>query len=255
MKGLKGKNAIVTGGGAGIGRAISKRLAEEGCKLAILDLNLAGAEETAASIRATGGHAHAFELDISDYQAALDVTAKVEDQHGTTDILINNAGWDRVGNFLETDIELWHQVVSVNLWGPIHMHAAIARGMSERGGGRIVNISSDAARVGSSGEAVYSACKGGMISFSKSLARELARQGVCINVVCPGPAETALLDSFLGEGDMGQKIYDGLKRAIPFKRLAQPEDICGMVVFLVSDEASYITGQVISVSGGLTMAG
>jgi 2-hydroxycyclohexanecarboxyl-CoA dehydrogenase len=135
------------------------------------------------------------------------------------------------------------------------MHHLVLPGMLARGRGRVINISSDAARVGSSGEAVYSACKGGVLSFSKTLAREVARRGVTVNVVCPGPTDTPILRGFLGEGEPGQKVYDALVRAIPMKRVGQPADIPGIVAFLASDEAAFITGQVISVSGGLTMAG
>ncbi|MEH6474851.1 MAG: glucose 1-dehydrogenase [Sneathiella sp.] len=252
MKGLSGKTAIVTGGGGGLGTAICKRLAEEGCRIGVLDLNLDAAQETAAEI---GEAACAFGVDISDLEAVKLAVAACEEKLGSTDILVNNAGWDQVGNFLQTDKALWEKIVGINLWGPLHMTHTVAQGMSDRAAGKIITISSDAARVGSSGEGVYSACKGGMVAFSKTLARELARKNINVNVVCPGPSDTAILNDFIGEGEMGQKIYEGLKRAIPFKRLGQPEDFGGIVAFLASSEADYITGQVISVSGGLTMAG
>lgn len=252
MKGLSGKTAIVTGGGGGLGTAICKRLAEEGCRIGVFDLNLDAAQETAAEI---GKAACAFSVDISDLDAVKSAVAASEEKLGPTDILVNNAGWDQVGNFLQTDKALWEKIVGINLWGPLHMTHTVAQGMSDRAAGKIITISSDAARVGSSGEGVYSACKGGMVAFSKTLARELARKNINVNVVCPGPSDTAILNDFIGEGEMGQKIYEGLKRAIPFKRLGQPEDFGGIVAFLASSEADYITGQVISVSGGLTMAG
>ena len=252
MKGLQGKTAIVTGGGGGLGTAICKRLAEAGCNVGVFDLNLEAATETANSI---GEKAAAFDVDISDFEAVKAAVSACEARFGPTDILVNNAGWDKVGNFLQTDKALWEKIVGINLWGPLHMTHAVASGMAERGHGKIITIASDAARVGSTGEGVYSACKGGMVAFSKTLARELARNNVNVNVVCPGPSDTAILNDFIGEGEMGQKIYEGLKRAIPFKRLGQPEDFGGIVAFLASDEADYITGQVISVSGGLTMAG
>ncbi len=252
MKGLAGKTAIVTGGGGGLGSAICARLAEEGCTVGIFDLNLEAAQKVAADV---GENAAAYAVDISDQAAVMAGVAAFEDACGPTDILVNNAGWDKVGNFLETDKDLWEKIVNINLWGPLHMTHAVASGMSERGQGKIITISSDAARVGSSGEGIYSACKGGMVAFSKTLARELARNNINVNVVCPGPSDTAILNDFIGEGEMGQKIYQGLTRAIPFKRLGQPEDFGGIVAFLASEEANYITGQVISVSGGLTMAG
>lgn len=252
MKGLAGKNAIVTGGGGGLGSAICARLAEEGVNVGVFDLNFESAQKVADEI---GGNAVAFQVDISDLSAVVKGVSAFERAVGHTDILVNNAGWDKVGNFLETDKALWEKIVAINLWGPLHMTHTVASGMSERGHGRIISIASDAARVGSSGEAVYSACKGGILSFSKTLARELARKKINVNVVCPGPSDTPLLNDFVGDGEMGQKIYEGLKRAIPFKRFGQPEDFGGIVAFLASEEASYITGQVISVSGGLTMAG
>jgi 2-hydroxycyclohexanecarboxyl-CoA dehydrogenase len=252
VKGLEGKNAIVTGGGGGLGQAICARLAEAGCRVGVFDLNLESAQATAAGI---GENALAYEVDISDLAAVQKGVQVFEDDFGPTDILVNNAGWDKVGNFLDTDKALWEKIVAINLWGPLHMTHTVASGMSDRGAGKIITISSDAARVGSTGEGIYSACKGGMVAFSKTLARELARKNINVNVVCPGPSDTAILNDFIGEGEMGQKIYQGLKRAIPFKRLGQPEDFGGIVAFLASEEANYITGQVISVSGGLTMAG
>jgi 2-hydroxycyclohexanecarboxyl-CoA dehydrogenase len=171
------------------------------------------------------------------------------------DILINNAGWDRFQNFLDTKPQEWEELIDINLRGPLNMHHLVAPQMAARGTGRIINIASDAARVGSSGESVYSACKGGLVAFSKTLARELARKGVTVNVVCPGPTDTPILRGFLGEGEAGTKVYEALVRAIPMKRVGQPDDIPGIVTFLASAEAGFITGQVISVSGGLTMAG
>jgi len=252
MKGLAGKNAIVTGGGGGLGSAICARLAEEGVNVGVFDLDFENAKKIADSI---GENATAFCVDISDLSAVIKGVAEFEETVGPTHILVNNAGWDKVGNFLETDKDLWEKIVAINLWGPLHVTHTVASSMAERGEGKIISIASDAARVGSSGEAVYSACKGGILSFSKTLARELARKKINVNVVCPGPSDTPLLNDFVGEGEMGQKIYEGLKRAIPFKRFGQPEDFGGIVAFLASEEADYITGQVISVSGGLTMAG
>ncbi|WP_169566020.1 glucose 1-dehydrogenase [Sneathiella limimaris] len=251
MRGLEGKKVIVTGGGGGLGTAICKRLSEAGCTVGVFDLNGDAAQKTADQLSSAGAYA----VDISDFDAVKKGVAEFEETFGPTDVLVNNAGWDKVGNFLDTDKALWEKIVGINLWGPLHMTHAVASGMSERGTGKIITIASDAARVGSSGEGVYSACKGGMVAFSKTLARELARKNINVNVICPGPSDTAILNDFVGEGEMGQKIYEGLKRAIPFKRLGQPEDFGGIVAFLASEESNYITGQVISVSGGLTMAG
>jgi 2-hydroxycyclohexanecarboxyl-CoA dehydrogenase len=245
MKGLAGKTVLVTGGGGAIGSAICRRFAEEGASLLVADKNREAAERVAGEVN---GKARVF--DIANYAEAKKAIGET-----AVDVLVNNAGWDRFQNFLDTRPEEWEALLDINLRGPLNMHHIVVPGMMQRSRGRIINISSDAARVGSSGESVYSACKGGIISFSKTLARELARKGVTVNVVCPGPTDTPILRGFLGEGDAGQKVYDALVRAIPMKRVGQPDDIPGIVAFLASEEAGFITGQVISVSGGLTMAG
>jgi 2-hydroxycyclohexanecarboxyl-CoA dehydrogenase len=253
MRGLSGKRVILTGGGSGIGRSIALRFAEEGADIAIFDLDLEGAEDTANEIKEAGGEATAFQVDIS-IRAEVDEAVAAVQKQGPVDVLVNNAGWDRMASFLDTDVDFWKKVIDINLYGPLHMHHAVLPGMVKNGGGRVVNISSDAGRVGSSGEAVYSACKGGIISFSKTVARELARAGVQVNVVCPGPTDTPLFAS-VAVGETGAKIAEGLKRAIPMRRLADPSDFPGIVCFLASDDAGFITGQTISVSGGLTMHG
>lgn len=253
MHGLAGKRVVVTGGGSGIGREVCKRFGEEGSEVAVFDMNAAGAAETVREIVEAGGKATAYTVDITD-RAAVDAAVAAVEAGGPIDVLVNNAGWDEARPFLDTDIPLWDKVIAINLYGPLHMHHAILPGMVRNGGGRVVNISSDAGRVGSSGEAVYAACKGGLISFSKTVARELARKGIQLNVVCPGPTDTPLFADF-AKGEGGDKITEGLKRAIPMKRLAHPTDYPGIVCFLSSDDAGFITGQTISVSGGLTMHG
>jgi len=254
MRGLKDKTVLVTGGANGIGAAISRRLAEEGCAVGILDLDAAGAETVASEIKAAGGKASVHAADISDYDAVKQAVETFEAASGPVALLVNNAGWDRAANFLDTTPEFWKKVVAINLYGPLNVSHVVLKGMAARGFGRVVNVASDAGRVGSSGEAVYSACKGGMIAFSKTMARELVSKGVIVNTLCPGPTDTAILRSFL-EGPDGAKIAEGLKRAIPMRRLGVPEDYPGIVAFLLSDDAAYITGQTISVSGGLTMHG
>jgi len=247
--------AVVTGGAGGIGAALCKRLAAAGCKVAIFDVDEAGAARVAVDIAAAGGQAQAFRVDLTDQASVNAAVADTEAALGPVDILVNNAGWDRAGPFLDSEKALWDKIVAVNLYGPLYMHHAVLRGMSARGTGRVINIASDAARVGSSGEAVYAFCKGGLVAFSKTMAREVARKQITVNVVCPGPTDTALFRDFAGEGERGDKLRAALASAIPFRRLGQPEDVPGIVAFLASDEAAFITGQVISVSGGLTMAG
>ena len=255
MKGIKDKVVIVTGGAGGIGAAVCRRFAEDGAKVAVFDLNGEAAEAVAAGIRASGGQAAAFGMDLTSQESVVAAVATAEAQLGPTDILVNNAGWDKAAPFLKTDKALWDKIVAVNLYGALYMHHAVLPGMAARGAGRVINVASDAARVGSSGEAVYAFCKGGLVAFSKTMARELARKKISVNVVCPGPTDTALFRDFAGEGEQGEKLKDALTKAIPFGRLGQPEDLPGIIAFLASDEASFITGQVISVSGGLTMAG
>ncbi|MFJ4452755.1 glucose 1-dehydrogenase [Pseudomonas sp. NPDC089392] len=254
MKGLKDKVVVVTGGAGGIGSAICKRFSEAGAVVAVFDLNTQAASALVGEIEATGGRARGYSVDITDHEVVHAAVARVEEELGPIDVLVNNAGWDTGAFFLQTEKPFWDKVVAINLYGPLNMHHAVLRRMSERGHGRVVNISSDAGRVGSSMEAVYSFCKGGLIAFSKTMAREMARQQIPVNVVCPGPTATALLDN-LAQGEKGERIKAGLVKAVPFGRMGQPDDIAGTVLFLASDDAAFITGQVISVSGGLTMVG
>lgn len=255
MRGLKNKVAIVTGAGSGLGRGMAQRLAEEGVRVAIVDVNLAGAQETVAAITAAGGEGLALETDITDYAACAASVDQVEAAFGPLNILVNNAGWDHAANFVDTEPELWRKIIDINLYGPLNMHHVALPRMMKCGAGKIINIASDAGRVGSSGEAVYSACKGGIIAFSKTLSREVARKGVLINNVCPGPSDTPLFADFAGEGEAGDKLRASLERSIPLRRLGTADDIAGIVTFLASSEADFIVGQTISVSGGLSMHG
>lgn len=255
MQRFDGKTVIVTGGGGGIGGATCRRFASEGAQVAVFDMNLEAAEKVAADIRATGGRATAFACNITDRAQVDAAVAAVEAQLGPIAVLVNNAGWDVFKPFVKTVPAEWAKLIDINLTGALHMLHAVLPGMAARQYGRIVNVASDAARGGSSGEAVYAACKGGLVALSKTLAREHARQGITVNVVCPGPTDTALFRDFAGEGEQGEKLKGALAKAIPFGRLGQPDDLPGAVLFLASEEAGFITGQIISVSGGLTMAG
>ena len=255
MHKLKDKTIIVTGGGGGIGGATCRRFAQEGAKVAVFDMNLEAAEKVAADIRANGGQAAAFACNITERAQVDAAVAATEAQLGPIDVLVNNAGWDVFKPFVKTVPAEWERLIAINLTGALHMHHAVLPGMVERKAGRIVNVASDAARGGSSGEAVYAACKGGLVALSKTLAREHARQGITVNVVCPGPTDTALLAGVAEGARDPAKLIEAFKSAIPLGRLGQPDDLAGAIVFFASDDASFITGQVISVSGGLTMHG
>ena len=253
MDRLKGKVAVVTGGGGGIGSATCRRFAEEGAKVAVLDIDLESAQAVAASI--PDSDILALRVDITNLENVEQSIEQTEQQLGSVDILINNAGWDVFRPFLKTNPTFWRKVIDINLVGVLNMHHVVLPGMVKRGYGRVVSVSSDAGRVGSSGESVYAACKAGMIGFARTLAREHARQGITFNVVCPGPTDTALFSSYSeGAGDP-EKLRNAMQRAVPMGRIGTPDDLPGAIAFLASDDAAYITGQVISVSGGLTMSG
>jgi len=255
MRGLNNRVAIVTGAAGGIGREICRRFLEEGASVIALDVNAESLKQLSLDLKADEARLFSVAVDITDYNKVKDAVDRGFAKYGKIDILINNAGWDVAAPFLKTEPDLWDKIIAINLKGPLNLHKAALPHIIAGGGGKVVNVASDAGRVGSSGESVYSACKGGLIAFSKTMARECARDNVRVNVVCPGPTDTALLRSFVGDGEYGQKIYEGLKRAIPLKRLGQPEDVPGIIAFLASDDANFMTGQVISVSGGLTMNG
>jgi 2-hydroxycyclohexanecarboxyl-CoA dehydrogenase len=242
---LNDKIAIVTGAGQGIGKAIAGKFATEGAVVVATDLDEARVKDTAAALAG----AVAIRADVTDRRDVQTMVDRVVQRFGRIDVLVNNAGWDKASPFVDSDPADWDRAIAVNLYGVLHTCKAALPIMAEQGSGAVVNLGSDAGRVGSSGEAVYSAAKGGIIAFTKSLAREMARHQVRVNCVCPGPTDTALFASFAGP-----KLREALTRAIPFRRLGQPADVANVVAFLASDEASFVTGQTVSVSGGLTMS-
>jgi 2-hydroxycyclohexanecarboxyl-CoA dehydrogenase len=249
------RTVIVTGGGGGIGGATCRRFASEGAKVAVFDMNLDAAEKVAAQIRADGGQVKAFRCDITDRATVDQAVAATIEALGPIDVLVNNAGWDVFKPFTKTEPAQWDKLIAINLTGALHMHHAVLPGMAARKSGRIVNIASDAARVGSSGEAVYAACKGGLVAFSKTIAREHARHGITVNVVCPGPTDTALFADYKEGAGNPEKLMEAFTRSIPLGRIGQPGDLPGAILFFASDDAGFVTGQVLSVSGGLTMNG
>jgi len=255
MRGLEGKVALVTGGARGMGRSIVLRLAEEGCRIANFDIRPEESAETAALVAAIGGRMVSYNVDITDLLAVRAGVEAVEAELGAIDILVNNAGWDLVKRFLDSDENLWDKIININLRGPTNVIHTVLKTMSKRNKGSIVTISSDAGRVGSSGEAVYSACKGGLIALTKTLAREMARHNIVLNTVCPGPTDGPSMGNFFDGGGDSHQILERMLKNIPLRRIGKPEDVAAIVAFLASDEASFITGQTISVSGGLTMHG
>lgn len=255
MQRLEGKTVIVTGGGGGIGGATCRRFAAEGARVAVLDLSIEAAGNVADGIRAAGGIARAVRCDITERNDVDEALAATEAELGPVDVLVNNAGWDVFKPFTKTEPAEWARLIAINLTGALHLHHAVLPGMVRRKSGRIVNIASDAARVGSSGEAVYAACKGGLVSFSKTIAREHARHGITVNVVCPGPTDTALFAEYKEGAGNPEKLMEAFQRSIPLGRIGQPDDLPGAILFFASGDAGFVTGQVLSVSGGLTMAG
>jgi len=249
------RTVVVTGGGGGIGTAVCISFAEEGAKVAVVDRDESAAASTAQAITDAGGTAIAIGCDITERSSVDAAIDRVNSELGAVDALVNNAGWDLFVPFVDTQPEDWSRLIDINLIGALHMHHAVIPRMIDNGGGRIINVSSDAARVGSSGEAVYAACKAGMVALSKTLAREHSRHNITFNVVCPGPTDTALLATVTDAAANPEKLREAFRRSIPIGRLGQPEDLAGAILFFASDAASFVTGQVLSVSGGLTMAG
>ncbi|MDV7085793.1 SDR family NAD(P)-dependent oxidoreductase [Rhodococcus opacus] len=239
--------AVVTGAGSGIGRAIALALAGQGDRVIVADLDLQAAEKTAAE---RPDRLFPMTVDVANRAQVDALRDRVTAEVGVANVLVNAAGWDRTDQFLNATTEFAEKVVAINYLGPVHMCSAFLPGMVEAGnGGRVINLASDAGRVGSAGESIYAGAKGGVIALSKSLAREMARYGINVNCVCPGPTDTPLFQA------QAEKLKEALVKAIPFRRLARPEEVAAPVLFFASESASFITGQVISVSGGLTMAG
>ena len=246
---FENKTAVVTGAGSGIGRATAQTLAREGAHVVVADIDGASGEASAAAIRAQGHRATFMPVDMTDAASIEAFAAAAQRQCGPIDVLVNAAGWGRTAPFVEGTPDFWAKLVALNFVGPMTLAKALLPAMIERASGKIVNIASDAGRVGSLGETVYAGAKGGLIAFTKSLARETARYQINVNCVCPGPTDTPLMAA------VPDKVKDALIKAIPFRRLGKPEEVADAVVFFASDRARYITGQVLSVSGGLTMAG
>ncbi len=251
---LKNKIAMVTGGAQGIGKGISETLAKQGAHVAIVDLNEEIARETADLIQKENGKAMAVQADITDIDEVKNAVFAIRENLGVVDILVNNAGWDRMVPFIETTPDFWNRVIDINYKGALNCVYAVLPDMIEKNRGKIINIGSDAARVGSMGEAVYAGAKGAIISFSKSLAREVARNQVTVNVLCPGPTKTPMTDQMQEESAFAKKVLSRMDKIIPLNRMGSPEEIGSAVVFLASEEAAFITGQTLSVSGGLTMS-
>jgi 2-hydroxycyclohexanecarboxyl-CoA dehydrogenase len=242
--------AFVTGAGSGIGREISKTLALRSMTIVVADIHSNNAEESVSMIKKNGGEAVAINCDVTSLESVRNAVKESVDIFGKIDVLVNNAGWDKVEPFLKSEPDTWKRIVDINLMGQIHTCKEILPVMIENGYGKVVNIASDAARVGSSGEAVYSAAKGGVVALTKTLAREMARHKININCVAPGPSDTPMFQEI---GTYNEGIKTALEKAIPFRRLAQPEDIAGAVAYFTSEDAKFVTGQTLSVSGGLTM--
>jgi 2-hydroxycyclohexanecarboxyl-CoA dehydrogenase len=245
---LKGKTAVVTGAASGIGRATAEAFAKAGARVLLADINDEGGEAAAGALQAQGCDAEYFHVDITDAKS-IDAFRDAALAHGPVDIVANVAGWGKTEPFIENKPEFWRKLIDLNFLGTVMVTRAFVEGMIERRSGRIVCVASDAGRVGSLGETVYSGTKGGVIAFTKALAREMARYDVTVNCVCPGPTDTPLMAA------VPDKIKDAFARVTPMRRLARPAEIADAIVFFSSPQSQFVTGQVLSVSGGLTMAG
>lgn len=253
MLSLQGKVAIVTGSAQGIGRVTAIKIAQQGARTAIVDLNLEGAENVAREIKEIGGEAIPLKVDVTDFDQINGMVDRLRKQYGRIDILVNNVGWNRTQDFVNDTPEFWEKIISLNLKAHIFCSHAALKVMIEQRYGKIVNIGSDSGRVGNPRDAVYSACKSGLMGLTKSLAREMGKYGININCICPGPTETQLLHSSFSDQAQEEAFIKAMEKMIPLRRIGKPEDVAHTVLFLVSDEAQYVTGQVLSVSGGLTM--
>lgn len=246
---LDNRTAVITGAASGIGRATAKAFAQAGARVILADIDEDNGAKAAAELRAAGHVADYVKVDMTDAASIEGFASRIQQRFGTPDVIVNGAGWGRNHPFWEGTPELWDKMVKLNFVGPMQLAKAFLPGMIERRSGRIVNVSSDAGRVGSLGETVYSGAKGGLIAFTKSLARELARYQINVNCVCPGPTDTPLM------AVVPDKVKEALTKAVPFRRLGKPEEVADAILFFASDRSTYVTGQVLSVSGGLTMAG
>lgn len=250
---LEGKTALVTGGGGGIGRATALALAREGAQVGVADIVVKNAEMVRDEIKAIGRQGMAYSVDLTKRPDVEKMMSSVISQFGHLDLLANCAGWDRLEPFLESEEETWDRILDINFKSVLYITKAVLPHMISRRSGKIVNISSDAGRVGSTWEAVYSGAKGAVIAFSKSVAREIARHKINVNVVCPGLTDTPLLQAIRSQSPNTKKLIDAITKSTPFRRVGNPEEIAQAVLFLVSPSADFITGQTLSVSGGLTM--
>ncbi|MCM3178054.1 SDR family NAD(P)-dependent oxidoreductase [Cytobacillus horneckiae] len=247
---MEEKVAFITGAGRGMGREIAKTLSKKSAKIVVTDVNLENAQSTVSLIEENGGEAIAVYCDVTSLESVQNAVESAISSYGRIDILVNNAGWDKIEPFLKSEPSTWKTIIDINLMGQIHTCKEILPHMINNGYGKVINIASDSGRVGSSGEGVYSAAKGGVIALTKTLAREMARHKLNVNCIAPGPADTPLFQEI---GSYNEGIAAALQKAIPFRRLAKPSDIAHAVAYFASDEAAYITGQTLSVNGGLTM--